>query len=95
MGGGSGGSPTWQDRATMLKRLIDAGFNDRILLASDWFFALTIAPTGTFELLNGRNTHGNLFNIRNTIPYLRQLGVTDEQIRTITVANPKAFFARG
>jgi phosphotriesterase-related protein len=94
MGGGTKGIPTWQDRGAMVKRLIDAGFNERIFLASDWMFALTIAATGSFDVLNQRNPFGNLFNIRNTIPYLRQLGVTDEQIRTITILNPKAFFAR-
>jgi phosphotriesterase-related protein len=95
MGGGTNGIPTWQERGTLLRRLIDAGFNDRLLLASDWFFALTIAPTGTIDVLNKRNPYGNLFNVRNTIPYLREMGVTDQQIRTITITNPKAFFTRG
>lgn len=95
MRGGTNGIPTWQERATMLRRLIEAGFNDQLLLASDWFFALTIAPTGTVDVLNERNPYGNLFNVRNTIPYLREIGVSDEQIRTITVTTPKAFFARG
>ena len=94
MGGGASGIPAWQERGRMLRRLIDAGFNDRLLLASDWFFALTIAPTGTIDLLKERNPFGNLFNVRNTIPLLRQMGVTDEQIRTITITTPKAFFAR-
>ncbi len=95
MGGGTNGIPTWQDRAAMVKKLIDAGLNDRIFLANDWMFGVTIAPTGTIDVLNERNPFGDLFNVRNTIPYLRQIGVTDEQIRTITVMNPKAFFARG
>jgi predicted metal-dependent phosphotriesterase family hydrolase len=56
--------------------------------------ARAIAPTGTIDVLTERNPFGNLFNVRNTIPCLRQMGVTDEQIRTITVMNPKAFFAR-
>jgi phosphotriesterase-related protein len=94
MGGGTNDIPTWQDRATMLHRLLDAGFNDRILLATDWMFGLTIAPKGTIDVLNERNAVGNLFNVRNTIPYLRQMGVTHEQIRAITVTNPKTFFAR-
>jgi phosphotriesterase-related protein len=95
MGAGIDGIPSWEDRAAMLRNLIVAGFNDRILLASDWMFGLTFAPTGTMEVLNERNPFGNLFNVRNTIPYLHRMGVTDEQIRTITVVNPKAFFARG
>ncbi|HEY6621926.1 MAG TPA: hypothetical protein VIY68_20475 [Steroidobacteraceae bacterium] len=95
MGGGANGIPAWQDRAAMIKKLIDAGLNDRIFLATDWMFGITIAPAGTMDVLNERNPFGNLFNVRNTIPYLGQIGVTDEQIRTITVMNPRAFFARG
>jgi phosphotriesterase-related protein len=94
MGGGSNDSPTWQDRAAMVKKLIDAGLNDRIFLANDWMFGVTIAPTGTIDVLNERNPSGYVFNVRNTIPYLREIGVTDAQIRTITVTNPRIFFAR-
>ena len=95
LGGGTKGEPTWQERAATVKTLIDAGFNDRIFLANDWFFGLTIAPTGAVEMYNGKNPDGNLFNLRQTIPYLRQLGVTEAQIRMITVTNPRNFFARG
>jgi predicted metal-dependent phosphotriesterase family hydrolase len=38
------------------------------------------------------NPDGMLFNTRKTIPYLKQIGVTDRQIRTITVENPRHFF---
>jgi len=95
MGGGSEGNPSWQDRAAMIKKLIDAGFGDRIFLASDWFFSLTIAPTEALAAYRQRNPSGNRINLRDTIPYLRQLGVTDAQIRTITIDNPRRFFARG
>ena len=94
MGGGTEGSPSWQGRVEMIRRLIDAGFNDRLFLANDWFFALTIAPTGSNEALAERNPDGNLFNMRRTIPRLLELGVTPEQVRMITVANPRTFFAR-
>jgi predicted metal-dependent phosphotriesterase family hydrolase len=33
-----------------------------------------------------------LFTTRKIIPYLKQTGVSDEAIRTITVENPKRFF---
>jgi phosphotriesterase-related protein len=95
MGAGTNGIPTWQDRAAMIRKLIDTGLNDRIFLATDWMFGITISPTGTMDVLKERNPFGNLFNIRNTIPYLRQIGVTTDQIRMITVTNPKAFFAVG
>ncbi len=93
MGGGTNGIPTWQERATMVKKLIDAGLNDRIFLANDWMFGASIVPTGTIDVLKERNPFGNVFNLRNTIPYLRKIGVTDQQIRTVTVTNPKTFFA--
>jgi phosphotriesterase-related protein len=95
MGAGTNDIPSWQERAALVKKLIDAGLNDRIFLANDWMFGVTIAPTGTIDVLNERNPLGNLFNVRNTIPYLRQIGVTEQQIRTITVSNPRMFFARG
>jgi len=40
------------------------------------------------------NPDGLLFNTRKTIPYLRQLGVSEQQIHAITVENPKHFFGR-
>jgi predicted metal-dependent phosphotriesterase family hydrolase len=46
------------------------------------------------EVLNTRNPLGILFNLHNTIPYLRTIGVTDQQIRRITTENPELFFAR-
>jgi phosphotriesterase-related protein len=94
LGGGTGGNPAWQDRAAMVKKLIDAGFNDRIFLANDWFLGLTIAPTGAVETYSAQNPQGYLFNLHLTIPYLRTLGVTEAEIRMITTTNPRTFFAR-
>lgn len=74
---------TWQKRAGYVKQLIDAGFGDKIFLANDW------------ELEREKiNPDGFLFNTRKTIPYLMQLGVTQQQIHAITVDSPKRFFAR-
>ncbi len=39
------------------------------------------------------NPDGMLFVTRKTIPYLKQLGVTDPQIRAITVDNPRRFLS--
>jgi phosphotriesterase-related protein len=73
----------WQKRAGYVKRLIDAGFGDKIFLSNDW------------ELeRETMNPDGFLFNTRKTIPYLTQLGVSQQQIHAITVDNPKRFFAR-
>jgi phosphotriesterase-related protein len=83
---------TWQQRAECLKRLIDAGFADKIFLSNDWYFGISIAGTGAMEALERINPDGMLFDTRKTIPYLRQLGVTDRDLRTITVDNPRRFF---
>jgi predicted metal-dependent phosphotriesterase family hydrolase len=36
-----------------------------------------------------------LFNTRKTIPYLKQLGVSQSDIDVITIENPRRFFSRG
>lgn len=73
----------WHKRAGYVKQLIDAGFGARIFLSNDW------------ELEREEfNPDAFLFNTRKTIPYLTQLGVSQQEIHAITVDNPKRFFAR-
>jgi phosphotriesterase-related protein len=73
----------WHQRAGYVKQLIDAGFGDKIFLSNDW------------ELEREKmNPDAFCFNNRKTIPYLRQLGVTEREIHNITVENPKGFFGR-
>jgi phosphotriesterase-related protein len=73
----------WHKRAGYVKQLIDAGFGDKIFLSNDW------------ELEREEmNPDGFLFNTRNTIPYLREIGVSEQQIHAITVDNPRRFFGR-
>lgn len=49
-------------------------------------------PTGAMQTLEKMNPDGMLLNTRKTIPYLEQLGVTKQQLRTIAVDNPRRFF---
>jgi predicted metal-dependent phosphotriesterase family hydrolase len=44
------------------------------------------------EAMDTLNPDGMLFVTRKTIPYLRQLGITERQIQTITIDNPRRFF---
>ena len=83
---------SWQQRAECIKKLVDAGFVDRIFLSNDWFFGVSIAGSGAMEAMEALNPDGLLFNTRKTLPYLKRLGITDQQIRTITVENPRRFF---
>jgi phosphotriesterase-related protein len=86
---------SWQQRARCVKTLIDAGYGKKLFLSNDWYFGISIAGTGAMEAMDKRNPDGMLFNTRKTIPYLRQLGVTQQAIRTITVENPRHFFGGG
>lgn len=90
--GGGAGSLSWQQRAQNVKKLVDAGLTERVFLSNDWFFGVSIAGTGAMETVEKMNPDGMLFCTRKTIPYLKQLGVTDQVIRTITVENPRRFF---
>jgi phosphotriesterase-related protein len=76
----------WQRRAEYIKRLIDADFVDKIFLSNDWVF-------GDAERKR-LNPDGLLFTTRKTIPYLKQIGVSQQEIHAITVENPKRFFSR-
>ena len=81
-----GATSPWQKRVESVKRLIDAGFVDRIFFSNDWVH-------GDVER-ERVNPEGMLFTIRKTIPYLKQLGVSDQQIQAIAIENPKRFFSR-
>ena len=83
---------SWQQRAQCMKALIDAGFCNQLFLSNDWYFGISIAKTGVMEAKEKVNPDGILFDNRKTIPYLKQIGVTEQQIRTITVDNPRRFF---
>ena len=87
------GLPSWQQRATTVKQLIDAGFTEKLFLSNDWYFGVTIAGTGAMDVMDKLNPDGMLFVTRKTLPYLKQIGVTDAQIRAITVDNPRRFFS--
>jgi phosphotriesterase-related protein len=77
---------SWEERTERIKRLIDAGFVDRIFLSTDWVL-------GDAER-ERTNPDGLLFSTRKTIPYLQQIGVSQRDIEAITVENPKRFFTR-
>jgi phosphotriesterase-related protein len=89
---GLGNGLSGQKRAESIQKLIDAGFTEKIFLSNDWIFGLSTRATSTLQAMDKMNPDGMLFNIRKTIPYLKEIGVTDQAIRTITVENPKRFF---
>jgi phosphotriesterase-related protein len=81
-----GATLPWQKRVESVKRLIDAGFVDKMFFSNDWVH-------GDVER-ERVNPDGMLFTTRKTIPYLKQLGVSEQQIRAIAVENPRRFFPK-
>lgn len=84
--------PSWQRRAQTVKELIEAGFCNKIFLSNDWYFGISTAPIGTMAAKEKLNPDGMLFTTRKVIPYLKHIGVTEQQIKTMTVENPRRFF---
>jgi len=72
-------SVTDKDAVAILK-LIDAGFGDRILLSHDVCWKTHLRKYGGF---------GYSFIIEEFLPYLRKIGVEDDQINMMMVENPK------
>lgn len=81
-----GAALPWQRRVECIKLLIDAGFTNQVFLSNDWVF-------GDSER-DKVNPDGLLYTTRKTIPFLKQIGVSQQAIHTITVENPKRFFGR-
>jgi phosphotriesterase-related protein len=85
--------PSFERRAECIKLLVDAGFADKIFLSHDSEFGGSLLPAetrGFREKLDPPD--GMLFITRKLIPYLKQIGVSDRNIHTMTVENPRSFF---
>ena len=90
--GGHAETLSWQQRAQCVKQLVDAGFGKQIFLSNDWYFGISIAPSGYMEKKEKMNPDGMLFTTRKTVPYLKQLGVSEQTVHLLTVENPRRFF---
>ncbi len=91
-GGKTAGTPNWEGRTDTVKKLIDAGYGDRIMLGHDWDSTVTIANRAEQESIRQSNPDGYLFITRRVLPRLRELGVSEQAIDDIMVGNPRRFF---
>jgi predicted metal-dependent phosphotriesterase family hydrolase len=88
--------PSLERRAQCIKMLVDAGFADKIFLSQDsqiggWL--LSEQSKSWREKSPWDPKEGLLFVTRRLIPYLREIGISDHSIDTITVENPRHFFS--
>ena len=79
-----GGPDADAHKVPMIRTLIDAGYVENVLLASDFARASDIQRNGG---------PGYAKTVTRFVPMLREAGVTDEQIRILTVDNPLRLLA--
>jgi phosphotriesterase-related protein len=79
-----GSGPCDHEIAADVKRLIDAGFLNNILFSQDVHMKIMLKAYGG---------GGYGYILREFLPRLRELGITDEQIGTILIENPRRYFS--
>jgi phosphotriesterase-related protein len=75
--------PSDEDNARAIKRLIDLGFLGKILLSQDVFIKMMLTRHGGF---------GYAYVLRHFVPRLKRHGVTEDQIKTMLIENPRRVF---
>ena len=90
--GESPGTPNWEGRTEVVKKLIDAGHCDRIMLGHDYLLPKIRRNPELQEQRRLANPDAYNFISRYVLPRLRELGATDQEINTIMVENPRRFF---
>lgn len=76
--------PSDEDNARAIKRLIDLGFLDKILLSQDVFIKMMLTHYGGF---------GYAYVVTHFVERLKRHGVTDRQITTMLIDNPRRVFS--
>jgi phosphotriesterase-related protein len=82
----------WAQRYAQIKALVDAGFANRLMLGNDHSLAMTLQTTAADPLRIAQNPDGMLFTVRKALPALKQLGVSNDAIRTMTIDVPRRYF---
>jgi phosphotriesterase-related protein len=82
---------TFEARADTLIEMCNRGYADRIVLSQDASCYIDWLAPGLMDLLpQWHYTHV----LDDVLPYVRGRGVTEEQIQTMLVANPRRYFER-
>ncbi len=82
--GTRGAGPCDYEIANDVKRLIDAGFINHVLISHDVHLKIMLTSYGGAG-------YGHI--LRSFVPRLKGLGITDEQIHTLLVDNPRRYFS--
>lgn len=82
------GGQTVEGRIELIRRLVELGYEDHIVVAHDDPVWAGILSTEDQRRHVESNPHGISFIARIVLPALRERGVSDEAIHKITVVNP-------
>jgi phosphotriesterase-related protein len=82
------GGQTVEGRIEMIRRLIELGYGDRLVVSHDDPIWAGVLSTEDQARHLASNPHGISFIARIVLPALRERGVSDLDIRRITVDNP-------
>jgi phosphotriesterase-related protein len=91
-GGRVPGTPQWEQRTEIAKKLIDAGYCRRIMLSHDYSVPKARHGAEAQEERRRANPDGYNFIPRKVLPKLKELGASDADIRQIMEENPRQFF---
>ena len=81
----------YERQAKTMATLIKKGYGDRMVVSHDFY---AYGDTGV-DLVSHNNSKRDFTTVHKLLlPALRQLGITDEQIRKLTVDNPQAYFSK-
>ena len=89
--GGGLGTPLWEERTKIIKSLIELGWGHRIMLAHDWDSSIGLHSSEFRVQREAYNPDNYLFITRNVLPYLKNLGATETDIKKLTVYNPQKY----
>ena len=92
-GGLTPGTPDWEQRTEVARKLMDAGFTNRIFLSHDYSVPKARYGAEVQEQRRRANPDGYNFIPRYVLPRLKALGASDADIQQITVGNARRFFA--
>jgi phosphotriesterase-related protein len=84
--------PDWKQRCDTIKALIDSGWGHRIMVSHDDPITLLIQPRAQREERFRQNPDHICFIKRRALPYLRESGVAEENVRALVYDNPRKFF---
>ena len=89
--GGGPDVPLWRERSQVVRSLIEQGWGHRLMLAHDWDSSIGLHSLELRAAREANNPDSYLFITRHVLPYLKELGATDEDIDRLTVHNPRRY----